>query len=129
MIAYITFEYVLKIHDQLIEEYGGMRGVLNEGLLRSALEMPKARFDGKDLHRTIFDKTAAYLFHLVKNRAFVDGNKRTAAMVAMVFFASNFSGHFSVFDPEYQDLILGVAQGTVSKKEIALFFRKSRIRK
>lgn len=129
MIAYITFEYVLKIHDQLIEEYGGMRGVLNEGLLRSALEMPKARFDGKDLHRTIFDKTAAYLFHLVKNRAFVDGNKRTAAMVAMVFFASNFSCHFSVFDPEYQDLILGVAQGTVSKKEIALFFRKSRIRK
>ena len=66
MISYITFEYVLEIHDQLIEEYGGRKGILNEGLLRSALEMPKARFNGQDLHRTIFDKTSAYLFHIAK---------------------------------------------------------------
>lgn len=127
MISYIAFEYVLKIHDQLIDEYGGARGILNEGLLRSALEMPKARFDGRDLHRTVFDKTAAYLFHLAKNHPFVDGNKRTAAMVAMVFFASNFHSAFTIFDLEYQDLILGVVNGTVSKKEIAKFFRNSRL--
>lgn len=127
MISYIAFEYVLKIHDELIDEYGGAKGILNEGLLRSALETPKARFDGRDLHRTVFDKTAAYLFHIAKNHPFVDGNKRTAAMVAMVFFASNFHGRFAIVDPEYQDLILGVANGTVSKKEIAKFFRNSRI--
>ena len=127
MISYIPFEYVLKIHDDLIDEYGGRKGVLNEGLLRSALEMPKARFNKKDLHRTIFDKTAAYLFHLTKNHPFVDGNKRTAAMVAMVFFATNFHRGFCIFDLEYQNLILGIANGTVSKKEIAKFFRKSRI--
>ena len=125
MIAYIAFEYVLKIHDALIVEYGGARGILNEGLLRSALEVPKARFDGRDLYRTIFDKTAAYLFHLIKNHAFVDGNKRTASMVAMVFFASNFHGSFIILDVEYQELILGVANGIVTKKEIAKFFRNS----
>ena len=97
MISYITFEYVLEIHDQLIEEYGGRKGILHEGLLRSALEMPKARFNGRDLHRTIFDKIAAYLFHIIKNHPFVDGNKRTASMVAMVFFASNFKGPFFYF--------------------------------
>lgn len=127
MIAYITFEYVLTIHDELIDEYGGVKGILNEGLLRSALEMPKARFNGRDLHRTIFDKTAAYLFHLTKNHPFVDGNKRTAAMVAMVFFASNFQGGFNIVDFEYQDLILNVANGTASKREIATFFRKSQM--
>jgi death-on-curing protein len=74
MISYIAFEYVLKVHDQLIREYGGAQGVLHEGLLKSALEMPKARFDKRDLHRTIFDKTAAYLFHIIKNHPFVDGN-------------------------------------------------------
>jgi death-on-curing protein len=129
VIAYVAFDYTLKIHDELVREYGGRQGVLNEGLLKSALEMPKAQFGGKDLHRTIFDKTAAYLFHLIQNRPFVDGNKRTASMVAMVFFASNFHGSFFMLEQDYQDLILGVAKGIVSKKEIARFFRQhSKIR-
>jgi death-on-curing protein len=128
MISYITFEYTLKIHDELVRQYGGRLGVLNEGLLKSALEMPKAQFDGKALHRTIFDKTAAYLFHLIQNHPFVDGNKRTASMIAMVFFASNFQGAFTIFENDYQDLILGVAQGVVSKKEIARFFREHSVK-
>lgn len=126
MISYITFEYALKVHDELIDQYGGRKGILHEGLLRSALEMPRARFNGKDLHRTIFDKVAAYLFHIIQNHSFVDGNKRTGAMIAMVFLASNFKGAFFILEAEYQDLILGVAQGAVTKKEIAKFFRDSR---
>ena len=125
MIHYVTYQYVIEIHDNLIDEYGGSKGILNEGLLRSALEMPKARFNGKDLHRTIFDKTAAYLFHMIQNHPFVDGNKRTASMAAMVFFAANSKKRFAIFDVEYQELILGVAQGKVMKKEIAKFFRNS----
>jgi death-on-curing protein len=126
VISYLTFEYVLQIHDELIREYGGMSGVLNEGLLRSALEMPKASFGGKHMHRTIFDKTAAYLFHLIKNHPFTDGNKRTASMAAMVFFASNYRGGFTILDHEYQDLILKIARESVTKKEIAKFFRNAR---
>lgn len=129
MIDYIPFQQVLEIHDGLIGEYGGLKGILNEGLLRSALEMPKARFNGQDLHRTIFDKTAAYLFHLIQNHPFVDGNKRTASMTAMIFFASNYKKAFTIFDIEYQELILGVAQGIVTKKEIAKFFRASQHKK
>ncbi|MBS0615985.1 MAG: type II toxin-antitoxin system death-on-curing family toxin [Verrucomicrobia bacterium] len=123
MIHYIQYQYVIEVHDNLIDEYGGRKGILNEGLLRSALEMPKARFDGKDLHRTIFDKTAAYLFHLIKNHPFVDGNKRTASMVALIFFASNSKRGFTIFNDEYQKIILDVAQGIMKKKEIAKFFR------
>ncbi|MDP1608628.1 MAG: type II toxin-antitoxin system death-on-curing family toxin [Chlamydiales bacterium] len=88
--------------------------------------MPKARFNGRDLHRTVFDKASAYLFHLIKNHPFVDGNKRTASMIAMVFLASNFKDGFCISDTEYQDLILGVAQSLVTKKQIAKFFRDSR---
>lgn len=129
MISYITFEYVLEVHDKLIEEYGGKKGILNEGLLRSALEMPKARFNGQDLHRTIFDKTAAYLFHIIKNHAFIDGNKRTASMVAMVFFAANLKKSFIILDDQYQALILDVAESLITKKQIAKFFRECCIRK
>ena len=127
MIAYISFEFVLELHDQLIEEYGGVKGILNEGLLHSALEMPKACFNGRDLHRTIYDKTAAYLFHLVQGHPFIDGNKRTASMAALIFFSSNFKGGFHFCNHEYEELILKVAQGAASKKEIAQFFRRIRI--
>jgi death-on-curing protein len=130
VIAYISFELVLEFHDQLIAEYGGAKGILNEGLLRSALEMPKACFDGRDLHQTIYDKTAAYLFHLIQNRPFVDGNKRTASITALAFLASNAKGGFGFCcDDEYQDLIVGVAQGRISKKEIARFFRASQTKR
>lgn len=125
MIHYISYQYVIEVHDHLIDEYGGKKGVLSEGLLKSALEMPKACFNGKDLHRTVFDKTAAYLFHLIQNHPFVDGNKRTASMIALVFFSSNCKKDFSISDVEYQKVILGVAQGNISKKEIAKFFRYS----
>ncbi len=129
MINYITYQYVIEIHDNLINEYGGRKGILNEGLLRSALEMPKAHFNGRDLHYTIFDKTAAYLFHLIQNHPFVDGNKRTASMAAMVFFASNYKKGFTIFDADYQKLILGVAQSAVTKKEIAKFFHQTQHKK
>jgi death-on-curing protein len=125
VISYISFQYVLEVHDKLIKEYGGRQGILNEGLLRSALEMPKSRFAGKDLHRTIYDKAAAYLFHLIQNYPFTDGNKRTASMTAMLFFTTNYKGSYSFCDDEYQELILKVAQGLITKKEIAKFFRKS----
>jgi death-on-curing protein len=105
-----------------------VQGVLNEGLLHSALEMPKACFSGKDLHRTIYDKTAAYLFHMIQNHPFVDGNKRTASMTALVFLSANFKGEFRLCDYEYQDVILRTAQGLATKKELAQFFRKMKIR-
>ncbi len=91
--------------------------------------MPKARFNRRDLHRTIFDKTAAYLFHLIQNPPFVDGNKRTASMTAMVFFDSNFKKGFCISETDYQEIILGIARGLVTKKEIEKFFRKSQLEK
>ncbi len=124
MIHYIPLDYVLHLHDQLIEEYGGTKGILNLGLLQSALEMPRASFNGKDLHRTIYDKAAAYLFHITKNHPFLDGNKRTAGMVSIVFLASN-DIPFVIFNDEYENLILQVARDGISKKEIASFFRNA----
>ena len=126
MISYVSLEYTLELHDQLIDEYGGLKGVLNLGLLQSALEAPKASFGGRYLHKTIFDKAAAYLFHISRNHPFVDGNKRTAVMVSLLFLSVN-KVHFVVQDEDYQNLILQTAQGLVSKKQIAKFFRDAQL--
>ncbi len=80
---------VLDIHEDQIAEHGGRPGVHDEGLLESALAQPMAQFGGEYLHENLFAMAAAYLFHLVNNHAFVDGNKRTGLAAALVFLDAN----------------------------------------
>lgn len=121
MIYFIPVDVVLKIHDDLIEDYGGAKGIRDYGLLLSALEMPKASFGGQDMHPTLFDKAAAYLYHVARNHPFIDGNKRTAAALALTFLEMN-SVKCKIDMRDFEELVVAAAQGLVSKKEIAHFF-------
>jgi death-on-curing protein len=123
MIKYLPIEMVILYHDKLIDKYGGLKGVRDLGLLLSALEMPKASMFGVDLHPTLFDKAAAYLYHIICNHPFNDGNKRTGGFAAAVFLELN--GEITNFsDKEYEKLIIKVAKGEAQKEEIAYFFKK-----
>ena len=82
---------VLGLHHVLIKEFGGDSGIKDERLLESAIAQPEATFDRIYLHPEIHDKAAAYLYHISKNHAFVDGNKRTAVAVTEIFIEKN--GH------------------------------------
>lgn len=86
---YLTSEQVLAIHDQLIKRFGGLFGIRDIPLLESAVARPQSSFDGEDLYPTIFDKAAALLHSLLKNHAFIDGNKRTALASAGIFLKLN----------------------------------------
>ena len=66
-----------------------MTGVRDHALLESALAQPGAAFGGEFLHVDLFAMAAAYLFHIVKNHPFLDGNKRTGLIVAITFLAIN----------------------------------------
>ena len=78
-------EVLLILEDQ-VRRYGGTYGVRDPALLSSALAMPSATFEGKYLHKSLFDQAAAYAFHICQNHPFMDGNKRTALASALVFF-------------------------------------------
>lgn len=65
---------IFNIHQILIEQFGGMPGVRDEGLLESAVSQPQVTFFGELLHPTIQAQAAAYLYHLAKNHPFLDGN-------------------------------------------------------
>jgi hypothetical protein len=60
--------------------YGGLPGLRDLDLLKSAVAMPQATFDREFLHADIFEMAAAYLFHIVGNHPFLDGNKRAGAV-------------------------------------------------
>src|SRR6266702_1459663 len=87
--TFLTTDQVLEIHSDQIARYGGMAGVRDLGLLQSALAQPQATFGGQLLHADLFEMAAAYLFHLVQNHPFVDGNKRVGAVAAIVFLLTN----------------------------------------
>ncbi|WP_315786940.1 type II toxin-antitoxin system death-on-curing family toxin [Fischerella sp. JS2] len=107
---------VIKIHDKLIEKYGGNPGFLNEGLLSSALSMPEMSFGGELLHPTIVEQAAAYFFHISKNHAFVDGNKRTAFAVMVTFLNLN-NYELEISDDNAYRLAIKVVENEVSKED------------
>lgn len=119
---FLDIERVLHIHRSLIERYGGSEGLRDVGLLHSALAIPQASFGGQWLHNDLFEMAAAYLYHLVQNHAFVDGNKRVGAAAAIVFLALN-DVEIEADEDGLVELTLAVARGESGKQEIAAFFR------
>jgi death on curing protein len=119
---FLGLDEVIAIHADQIERYGGLAGIRDMQLLRSAIAMPGAGFGGDYLHTDIFEMAAAYLFHIIRNHPFVDGNKRTGAVSAVVFLLMN---GIELLDDEdsLEEVVLAAAEGKTSKERIAGFFR------
>ncbi|MDP1560230.1 MAG: type II toxin-antitoxin system death-on-curing family toxin, partial [Pirellulaceae bacterium] len=106
--------------------YGGGTGLRDIGLLESALAQPQASFDGEYLHHDVFEMAAAYLYHIVLNHPFVDGNKRVALASSLVFLEIN-GILIEASDDELVDLTVAAAMGENPKERIATFFRDAAI--
>ncbi len=119
---FLEFDHVVRIHLSVIERYGGSHGVRDTGLLQSAIAMPQASFGDQRLHGDLFEMAAAYLYHIVQNHPFIDGNKRTGAASAIVFLAMN-DVEIEADEDGLVELTLGVASGRIDKPKIAEFFR------
>ena len=113
---------IFAIHLEQIELYGGSPGLRDQGLLRSALSQPCASFAGTWLHRDLYEMGAAYLFSLVRNHPFVDGNKRVGTMAALSFLDLNDIEIDAGID-EFETLVLSVAAGTSTRDDVATFLR------
>ncbi|ODN41595.1 type II toxin-antitoxin system death-on-curing family toxin [Piscirickettsia litoralis] len=80
---------VLQAHDTMIMQFGGSYGIRDEGLLESALIQPQQAFHYKEPKPDLYDLAAKYAYHIVKNHAFIDGNKRTALSTCLAFLEIN----------------------------------------
>jgi death-on-curing protein len=120
---FLDLDRVLRTHRSLIEHYGGAEGIHDAGLLHSAIAMPQASFGGEFLHKDLFEVAAAYLYHIVQNHPFVDGNKRTGAAAAIIFLAIN-GIEIQADEEGLVALTLAVAEGKAGKQQVADFFRR-----
>jgi len=121
--VFLNLAEVLEIHRDQLKRYGGNPAIRDLGLLQSALAMPAAGFGGSYLHNSLFEMAAAYLFHIVQNHPFVDGNKRTGAVASLVFLSLN-NVEIDVDEEILEKTVRGVAQGKVDKQAIARFFKE-----
>jgi len=120
---FLRMDEILRIHQDQIEHYGGDPSIRDAGLLLSAVAMPRASFGGEALHQDLFEIAAAYLFHLARNHPFVDGNKRTATVAALVFLEIN-GVEIDADEDALVELVMAVASGKADKTQIAGFFRR-----
>ncbi len=109
----LTKEQIILLHRELIKEMGGADGIRDEGLLESALSAPFQSFDGIDPFPSIQQKAAKLGFGLIKNHAFVDGNKRIGVHTMLVFLALN-GIEIEYTQEELSATILKVAAGDYS---------------
>lgn len=124
---FLVLADVLESHRQQISSYGGRPGIHDLGLLQSAIAQPQAMFDGKFLHVNLCEMAAAYLFHIVRNHPFVDGNKRVAAETALLFLEIN-EFYVDLTDEVLVELVLNTIEGKVTKQEIADVFQQNEVK-
>lgn len=120
--AFLTLDEVLALQADQIERYGGAPGVRDMKLLESAVAAPRATFAGELLHPSVPEIAAAYLYHLVRNHPFVDGNKRAGLAAAIAFLGVN-DLWLEAAEDELVALVMAVAEGRSDKAGVAVFLR------
>ena len=121
--VHLTIDVVREIHAEAIKQFGGLNGVRDENLLASAVLTPQSSFGGKSPYADMVEIAAAYLFYICKNHPFLDGNKRTAMMSAIVFLRLN--GMEPLPDStEWEKLMLDVAASKIDRDETTRGLRK-----
>lgn len=119
---FLSVDRIRRIHADQIQRYSGETSLRDAGLLEYAAAIPAASFGDQYLHEFPHEMAAAYLFHLVSNHAFVDGNKRVGLANALMFLKLN--GCRLVCDKqELENLVMSVARSEKGKPEVAVFLK------
>lgn len=120
---FLSLAEIIEIHNDQITRYGGNAGIRDLGLLKSAMAIPYASFDGHYLHSDLSEMAGAYLYHIIKNHPFVDGNKRTGAVAALVFLEIN-SIELNCSEGEFENVVWQVAKGNMNKPDAIKFIKQ-----
>lgn len=122
MTVYLTAQQVLFIHSRLLKTTGGEHGLLDLGLLESAVARPQATFEGRELIPGLYQKAAALMESQAQNHPFVDGNKRTAITAAAMFLQQN-GYRLGAGNEELERFTLQVVIEKPSLEEMAAWFQ------
>ncbi len=122
---WLTIATVLAIHADQIEAHGGTLGLRDRGLLESALDRPRNRFNYEP-DSDLSDLAASCGLGLAKNHPFIDGNKRVAFQATYVFLGLN-GLRIVAEESDVVSLMLSVASGNTDEAEFAAWLRNNTV--
>ncbi len=114
---FLKSDELLTFHKRLIERFGGLYGLRSKDLLESAIAYPTLAIS-MGINLDIFQVAALYGMHLIKNHAFVDGNKRIGAF-AMIYFLQINGVKSNITNKELETMALAIAESKISLEEIS----------
>lgn len=120
----ITKEIVLKIHELSIINYGGSRGIRDEGLMESAIARPYQTFGGEDLYPSGNDKAAAIAESIIINHPFIDGNKRTGFLAMLAILEEEKIGITASNEAIYA-FVISISTGEIKFEQIAEWLKQN----
>ncbi|WP_161884272.1 type II toxin-antitoxin system death-on-curing family toxin [Deinococcus alpinitundrae] len=116
MIPPYTLAQALEIHDELLTLFSGSAGMRDQGALESALHQPHGSYFGQESYPGPLAQAGAYLFYVASAHAFIDGNKRTAAALAVGWLRAHRIG---IADENgFVELTLQVARGELDVQAV-----------
>jgi death-on-curing protein len=121
--VYLSAAQIHELHRIQIEHYGGSSGCRDRAAVESAAARPALTFGGEDLYPDVASKAAGLLHSLVRNRGFVDGNKRVGSHAAMLFLALN-GFQTDVTPMQLEEITLAVARGEHEAGSLTIWFRQ-----
>lgn len=121
-IRYLTYNEILQIYRFQIEKYGGAYGITDNNILLSVVANPQRQFGKRELYKGITSKVAIFVYTMIKNHPFLDGNKRTAFVGGRVFLRINGYDVKSIKD--YYNLISKIGKNEFSMREVFNWFEK-----
>ena len=117
---FLSLSDILEIHADQVVRYGGAEEVRDMERLQSCVAAPEAGFGDECFHAFPFEMAAAYLYHIVHGHPFLDGNKRTGTVAALVFLDVN-GIEVDIPSDKLVAHVLAVAAGELGKAETAVF--------
>jgi len=122
-VVWISRLVALRVHDEQLVRHGGDEGMLNVGRLDAALERPRMRLDYvPDI--SLEELAAGLAASIAKGHPFVDGNKRTAAVLSLMFLRLN-EIEISATEEEIRDVFIAVADGAMLESDLAAWFAEN----
>lgn len=118
-VKYPSLEEILRLHFQVIEDFGGSHGVRDEGRLKSVIDTPRQEAFGQEQYPTIYEKAAVYLRNIIGDHPFSDDNKRTALTVCGIFLSRN-DKNLIATPEDLEEFIVKVATNHVDIADITV---------
>lgn len=122
-VRFLSVQDIHVLHQVTLQRDGGDSGTRDPGLLESAVGMPRQQFGGDYLHDGVPAMAAAYLYHLVMNHGFVDGNKRVGMLACLAFLRAN-GMRVRLDSAQMEDVTLKVAAGEMGKDQLTVLLQE-----